>query len=342
MKIEQSEVSFLTSHKKSHELYESESLERWSRDEDAPERLRRGDRLELTEDFKKLNRPFGEVKKLEEDIAQETLSPKLMAIVRALESLTGKKVNISFMHSLKAAKSVESDALKSENVQPERLGWGLDYHYERTEINKESLQFSASGNVKTADGKSIDFSLAFSMKQESQSHESISIKAGDALIDPLVLNFGGNVVSISDVKHNFDLDLDGKSDEFSFVGSGSGFLALDKNKDGIINDGSELFGPSNGNGFNELSAYDSDGNNWIDENDEIFNQLVIWTKDANGAENLFSLKDKDVGALYLGAEKTPFEFKGSDGNMNALMRESSIYLKESTGVGTLQELDLVV
>lgn len=343
MKIEQSEVSLLSSHKKSHELYESESLEKWDRDEDAPQRLQRGDRLELTDDFKRFHKPIGEIEKLEEEMFDETLDPKLMAIVRALEALTGKKINISFMHSLKGTESVEAaDAKKSESSEPERLGWGVDYHYEKTEIRKESLEFSASGSVRTVDGKSMDFSLAFSMKQESRLHESLSFKAGDALIDPLVLNFGGDVVSVSDVKHNFDLDLDGKSDEFSFVGSGSGFLALDKNKDGIINDGSELFGPSKGNGFNELSAYDSDGNNWIDENDEVFNQLVIWTKDEDGAEHLFSLKDKDVGALYLGSEKTAFEFRGSDGNLNALMRESSVYLKESGGVGTLQELDLVV
>ncbi|MDA3908776.1 MAG: hypothetical protein PF437_06785 [Sulfurimonas sp.] len=342
MKIEQSEVSFLTSHHKSHELYESESLEVWNRDEDAPERLSRGDRVELTDDFKKFHKGVGKIKKLEDEIMDETLNPKLMAIVRALEALTGKKMNISFMHNLKVTKSIEADANKTENEEPKRLGWGVDYHYERTEINKESLDFSASGNVKTSDGKSIDFSLAFSMKQELQSYESISFKAGDALIDPLVLNFGENVVSIGEVKHNFDLDLDGRSDEFSFVGNGSGFLALDKNKDGIINDGSELFGPTKGNGFNELSAYDSDGNNWIDENDEIFNQLVIWTKDANGAEHLFSLKDKDVGALYLGREETAFKFRDSDGSTKALMRESSVYLKESGGVGTLQELDLVV
>jgi hypothetical protein len=343
MKIEQSEVSFLSSHRKSHELHESESLEMWDREEDAPERLQRGDRLELTEDFKRFHKPIGEIEKLENEMFDETLSPKLMAIVRALEALTGRKINISFMHSLKATESVEAiDAKKTESSEPERLGWGIDYHYEKTEIRKESLQFSASGSVRTADGKETEFALAFSIKQESQSHESISIKAGDALIDPLVLNFGSDIVTISDVKHNFDLDLDGKSDEFSFVGSGSGFLALDKNGDGIINDGSELFGPKQGNGFNELSAYDSDKNGWIDENDEVFDQLVIWTKDADSTEHLFSLKDKDVGALYLGREKTAFEFRGSDGNMQALIRETSIYLKEEGGVGTLQELDLVV
>ncbi|WP_373000952.1 hypothetical protein [Sulfurimonas sp.] len=337
MKIQQSEISLLSSHYKSHELYESESLEMWNREEDSPERLRRADRLELTEDFKKFYKPVSEVEKLEEEIFDETLSPKLMAIVRALEALTGKKINISFMHSLKGVESVEAtDAKKDESSEPERLGWGIDYHYEKTEIKKESLQFSASGSVRTADGKETEFALAFSIKQESQSHESISIKAGDALIDPLVLNFGKDIVTISDVKHNFDLDLDGKSDEFSFVGSGSGFLALDKNKDGIINDGSELFGPKSGNGFNDLKAYDSDNNGWIDENDEVFEQLVIWTKDADSTEHLFSLKDKDVGALYLESVKTPFDLN------RAMMKESTVYLKESGGVGTLQELDLVV
>jgi len=343
MKVQESEVSFMSSHQKSHKLYESESLQMWNKKEDAPQRFLQGDRLELTDEFKKFHNARGGVVKLEDESVQETLDPKLMAIVRALEALTGRKIDISFMHDLKSQKSAQiTDAKQQNDDDRELLGWGIDYSYEKTEIRKESLEFSASGNVKTADGKSIDFSLAFSLKQELHTHESLSFKAGDALIDPLVLNFGSDVVTIGDVKHKFDLDLDGRSEEFSFVGSGSGFLALDKNKDGIINDGSELFGPIKGNGFEELLAYDDDNNGWIDENDEIFEELVIWTKDANAAEHLFSLKDKDVGALYLGREKTAFEFRGNNAELNALMRESSIFLKESGGVGTLQELDLVV
>jgi len=77
-------------------------------------------------------------------------------------------------------------------------------------------------------------------------------------------------------------------------------------------------------------------------NDEVFEQLVIWTKDENGDEHLLSLKEKNVGALYLGRESTPFEFKTADGKLEGVMRESSIYLKEDGGVGTLQEIDLVV
>ena len=42
--------------------------------------------------------------------------------------------------------------------------------------------------------------------------------------------------------------------------NGSGYLALDKNGDGTINDGSELFGTRNGDGFADLAQYDEDGN----------------------------------------------------------------------------------
>jgi len=56
----------------------------------------------------------------------------------------------------------------------------------------------------------------------------------------------------------------------------------------------------------------------------------------------FSLKDKGVGALYLGSAVTPFELKANDGKLQGVMRESSVYLKENGKIGTLQELDLVV
>lgn len=325
MKILESEISLFSSHSKKHELQEKESLTQWTKEEDAPSQLRM-DKFKLTDSFMNMNRLDNEDIELEKSL----LDPKLQSIVRALEALIGKKLNLSFL-SLN----------QPSNSEIPRVGWGIDYSYEKREIKEENLNFSASGDVRTEDGKKIDFSLAFTMQSKSETYDSFSFKAGDALIDPLVLNFGSDVVNISDVKHKFDLDLDGKSDEFSFVGSGSGFLAIDKNKDGNINDGSELFGPKSGNGFNELRAYDSDGNSWIDENDTLFEQLLIWTKDADGEENLFSLSDKNIGALYLGSAATSFELR-EDSELQGELQESSIYLKEDGGVGTLQEIDLVV
>lgn len=48
------------------------------------------------------------------------------------------------------------------------------------------------------------------------------------LCDPLVFNFEGNTADITDQKFMFDLDCDGKEEEISSLGKGSGFLALDK------------------------------------------------------------------------------------------------------------------
>ncbi len=61
------------------------------------------------------------------------------------------------------------------------------------------------------------------------------------LTDPLVINLDTEAASVSDQKFYFDLDADGHAEQISFLNSGSGFLALDKNGDGVINDGSELF-----------------------------------------------------------------------------------------------------
>ncbi len=86
--------------------------------------------MELTEDFQQFYNATGGIIKAEDEMLDETLDPKLMAIVRALEALTGRKINISFMSELKDSKSA-TDATKSENAEPERLGWGIDYKYEK-------------------------------------------------------------------------------------------------------------------------------------------------------------------------------------------------------------------
>ena len=328
MKIENSQVALFSEHSKKHEMIEEEKLVQWSRPEDDPRGER--DSLRLSEKFQKV--------KETEAMDEIPLSPKLMAIIRALESLTGKRINIS-TYKQSDALALESPLDRSSDSSSEiqMQGWGLDYSYSKMETKEENLHFMASGKVKSEDGKEIDFKLAFEINSKSVSHESISIKAGDALVDPLVINFDNNIVKISDTKHSFDLDLDGKEDTFNFVASGSGFLALDKNGDGTINDGSELFGPSLGNGFDELKKYDEDQNGWIDENDSIFEKLQIWTKDEKGQNELYSLQDKGIGALYL--ERIATKFGLEDGSQ---LKESSVYLNENGKAGTIQEVDLKI
>ena len=91
------------------------------------------------------------------------------------------------------------------------------------------------------------------------------------------------------MKFAFNLDPDGVKEDLPMIRPGSGFLALDPNNDGIITNGNELFGPRTrtGNGFAELSVYDEDGNNLIDENDPVYDQLSVCTISQQGDGVLF-------------------------------------------------------
>ena len=97
-----------------------------------------------------------------------------------------------------------------------------------------------------------------------------------------------------------------------------------------------------GNGFADLSAYDSDKNNWIDENDAVYSRLLVWSKDSAGKDTLSTLAQRNVGALYLGNVATPFDLKDSENALQGQVRSSGIYLNENGSVGTLQQIDLVV
>ena len=120
------------------------------------------------------------------------------------------------------------------------------------------------------------------------------------------------------------------------------YTFLDRNGDGRVNDGSELFGALSGNGFTDLAELDDDGNGWIDESDEVFDRLRIWSRDEAGREQLVALGARGVGALYLGHIATPFEIKTPDNQLTGVVRQTGLYLQEEGGAGALQQIDLVV
>ncbi len=184
--------------------------------------------------------------------------------------------------------------------------------------------FSAQGIVQTADGKEIDFSVQLNISREFISEKYIHIRAGDAVKDPLMLNFSGSAAEITQRNFVFDIDNNGQAEQISFAGPQSGFLALDKNADGVINNGSELFGPATGNGFEELAIYD---------------QLRIWMKTTDGQNQLFALGEKGVGAIYLKHITTPFAVKDGNNELFGQVRNSGIFLGEDGGVRTIQQID---
>lgn len=217
---------------------------------------------------------------------------------------------------------------------------GIEHYYEET----ESSSFYSSGTVKTADGRTIEFDIEAEMSRTFAEYTSVQIDYGAVqLMDPLVINLNGGTAEVSDQKFLFDIDCDGKMDNISLLARGCGFLALDRNGDGKINDGSELFGAKSGNGFADLAVFDMDGNGWIDENDEIFNHLRIWTKDESGNDKLVALGVAGVGAIYLGHVGTKFSLNSKEDNStNAVVRNSGLFLRENGEAGVIQQVDLAV
>jgi hypothetical protein len=263
-----------------------------------------------------------------------------------VENMIGRKINIHGFSRIghERAKSKENIPEQSANNQSEqKLGWGIEYDFHESYTETESTSFSAQGIIQTSDGRKINFTVNLEMSREYSQETSLSYRAGDAVQkDPLVINFTGSAAELTNAKFAFDLDIDGTQDNISFLQPGSGFLVLDNNQDGIVNDGSELFGPGTGDGFSELAKYDEDHNNWIDENDSIYSRLSVWTKNESGTDQLSSLQEKSVGAIYLSNISTLFDLKDSDNQLKGQVAATGIYADEDGSIKTVQHLNIAV
>ncbi|WP_404401480.1 Ig-like domain-containing protein [Pelagibacterium halotolerans] len=138
--------------------------------------------------------------------------------------------------------------------------------------------------------------------------------------DPLAIDMNGNgrIDTISmDEGTRFDLDNDGFLNQVSWLAKGDGLLVLDKNDNGAIDNGSELFGPTGrhadgslvNDGYAELSAYDLNGDKVIDQNDSIFDDLQVWV---DGNMNAVTDAGELVGVADLGIVSISLDRAGLD------------------------------
>ncbi len=205
---------------------------------------------------------------------------------------------------------------------------------------EESLHLSASGVIQTKD-KNISINLKADLISKSVTTFDAAALNGKRLIDPLVINTNGALAS-TDAKGEFDFDLDGdgSAETISTLAKGNGFLALDVNGNGKIDDGSELFGTKSGDGFADLAAYDKNKDGVIDESDEVFSKLKLWSKTTVG-DNLVSLSAARVGALLLDNVSSKFELK-DQGRVNAKIQKSGVVLFEDGTAGWVSHVDFAI
>ncbi len=352
MKIASAALQMDSSHVKQQEHTIHESLRSWGGNRRAESegsqrsRPRALDPVQISDAGKAAQ--SSEASAIQNSIDAVENDPMLRLIRSMIAMLTGEEVKIFDASELQT--DTPAPAVQSPNqsvptqATQQTAGFGGEYTRQESYTETEQTSFEASGIVRTEDGKEISFSLSLSMSRSYHEESNVSINFGTArqTKDPLVLNFNGSAAQLTSQRFKFDLNSDGKTEDINFVSGGSGFLALDKNGDGKINNGSELFGATSGNGFAELSALDSDNNGWIDENDAAYTQLRIWTKDASGNNQLATLKQANVGALSLASVATPFDLKDSGNALQGQIRASGIFLQEDGKVGTMQQVDLTV
>ena len=107
------------------------------------------------------------------------------------------------------------------------------------------------------------------------------VAKGQQQVSPLVLDLAGtglNLKALSSFSPYFDLSATGFEAKSSWIGKGTGLLVLDRNNDGKINDGTELFGTAGGSadGFAALRLLDTNGDGLISAADAQFNDLRVW------------------------------------------------------------------
>lgn len=279
------------------------------------------------------------------DAMSEKEKQKLMLLEAMLTHILGRKFKFRMPKKIRNNSNTpvnQGVPANNGNGNP-RAEWGLIYDSKTTHYESEKVSFKSTGTVRTSDGREIKIDLQLNMSREFFSSEEVHIRAGNAVMkDPLVINFDAPSAMLSGNKFSFDIDCDGSPDQISRLMAGSGFLSIDLNNDGIINDGSELFGPESGDGFADLSLYDLDSNSWIDENDAVFDRLRIWTKDEYGNDTLFALGEKGIGAIYLGSAGTVFSLRGENNSENGIVQKTGIFLHENGAAGSVQHVDLIV
>ena len=144
-------------------------------------------------------------------------------------------------------------------------------------------------------------------------------KAGEAQPprDPLIIDFGAEGIELKSLQHgvNFDLDNNGFAEKTAWIGKEDAFLALDRNGNGKIDNGGELFGDQvmleNGkkskSGFEALSELDENGDGVIDKKDAAYEKLLLWTDvNHNGkseTDELCGLKKSGVISISLDCKK---------------------------------------
>lgn len=273
----------------------------------------------------------------------------------SIEQNKSQSVAYQLMRAI-ARQNVGNEKLVGKNCEPAgRAVCALDdfsVNFQYDKITQQSLSLSSASSVFD------DFSEnSFSIEAEFRSLETFELRFVDPVnqqelrfeitqqtsfsfsassqnpepeqADPLLLDLDGKGFHFDPGNsYLFDLDADGQEDKLDTLAPGSAFLAFDKNANGMIDNGTELFGDASGaqHGFADLARYDDNQDGQIDAQDNVFNSLMLLNFGSEGEQHLRPLSSQNIESLslnhqareqlYAQADQLIFEakFKREDGS----------------------------
>jgi hypothetical protein len=184
------------------------------------------------------------------------------------------------------------------------------------------------GNYNTGGSRSFTVSATDAAGNKGSATSTLNVNAAT----PLLLDLNGDGIHTVGLSAGvvFDINANGTLHRTGWGDGTDGFLVLDLNGDGVINDGRELFGSGtrlpNGtqaaDGYAALAQYDANHDGVIDANDAVFAKLKVWvdadTDGTTDAGELKTLAELGIASLNLNA----LNAKGNE-NGNSVILQSS-------------------
>jgi len=174
--------------------------------------------------------------------------------------------------------------------------------------------------------------LQINLEDEEIETPRDDVKRGTKTLSPIILDLDGDGVETTNISSGtfFDHDANGLAELTGWVSADDGLLVLDRDKNGTIDSGRELFGNATllndgtkaANGFQALAELDDNQDGRIDANDTAYTQLRIW-QDADGdgyssADELKTLTELDIQSIRTGYTETINNITDASGKIISL------------------------
>lgn len=197
-----------------------------------------------------------------------------------------------------SAYGVRTTEAKAESPNPQKVVQLGDGTKQDNQDQNDRTSLTTEENiVKESASKSLERQKKHDKKTKKiQENSNVSV---------LVLDLDDDGIELTGLRSSnavyWDIDLDSFAEASAWVTPDDGFLALDRNEDGIINNNDELFGTATADGFTVLSNFDDNSDGLIDVNDHIWAKLLIWqdlnTDGTSQKQELFPIKEGNLISL---------------------------------------------